>query len=85
VAEILIPIPARDFDPTEAAVSWQILRSLGHTVIFATPDGEAAQADEMMVSGQGLDLWGFIPGLGRFPLFGLLMRADRNGRRRRPR
>jgi putative intracellular protease/amidase len=80
VAQILIPIPARDFDPTEAAVSWQILQWLGHTVIFATPDGGTAQADEMMVSGQGLDLWGFIPVLRRFPLLGLLMRADRNGR-----
>lgn len=81
MAQILIPIPARDFDPTEAAVSWKILESLGHTVIFATPDGETAQADEMMVSGQGLDLWGFIPVLRRFLLLGLLMRADRNGRR----
>jgi putative intracellular protease/amidase len=50
-------------------------------VIFATPDGETGQADEMMVSGRGLDLWGFIPALRRFPLLGLLMRADRNGRR----
>jgi putative intracellular protease/amidase len=81
VAQILIPIPARDFDPTEAAVSWQVLRSLGHTVSFATPEGETAQADEMMVSGRGLDWWGFIPVLRRFPLLGLLMRADRNGRR----
>jgi putative intracellular protease/amidase len=81
VAHILIPIPARDFDPTEAAVSWQVLQSLGHTVIFATPDGKTAQADEMMVTGEGLDLWGFIPILRRFPLLGLLMRADRNGRR----
>jgi putative intracellular protease/amidase len=81
VAQILIPIPARDFDPTEAAVSWQILQSLGHAVIFATPDGETGQADEMMVSGQGLDLWGFIPVLRSFPLLGLVMRADRNGRR----
>jgi putative intracellular protease/amidase len=81
VAQILIPVPAIDFDPTEAAVSWQILQSLGHTVIFATPDGEIARADDIMVSGQGLDLWGFIPILRRFPLLGLLMRADRNGRR----
>jgi putative intracellular protease/amidase len=81
VAQILIPVPARDFDPTEAAVSWQILQSLGHTVVFATPEGQAAQADEMMVSGQGLDFWGFVPLLRRFTLVGLLMRADRNGRR----
>jgi putative intracellular protease/amidase len=81
VAEILIPIPARDFDPTEAAVSWQILQSLGHAVTFATPGGEIGQADEMMVTGRGLDFWGFVPVLRRFPLIGLLMRADRNGRR----
>jgi putative intracellular protease/amidase len=81
VAQILIPIPARDFDPTEAAISWQILQSLGHTVIFATPDGVTGQADEMMVSGRGLDFWGFIPILRRLPLLALLMRADRNGRR----
>jgi putative intracellular protease/amidase len=81
MAQILIPIPANDFDPTEAAVSWQIFQSLGHTITFATPEGETAQADEMMVTGQGLDLWGFIPVLRLFPLLGLLMRADRNGRR----
>jgi len=81
MAQILVPIPARDFDPTEAAVSWQVLKSLGHTVIFATPDGKMAEADEMMLTGQGLDLWGFIPFLRRLPLLGLLMRADRIGRR----
>jgi putative intracellular protease/amidase len=81
MAQILIPIPARDFDPTEVAVSWQILQSLGHTVTFATPDGKTAEADETMVTGQGLDLWGFIPVLRRIPLLGLLMRADKNGRR----
>ncbi|MGA7329929.1 MAG: type 1 glutamine amidotransferase domain-containing protein, partial [Rhodomicrobium sp.] len=81
MAQILVPIPARDFDPTEAAVSWQVLKSLGHMVIFATPDGKMAEADEMMLTGQGLDLWGFIPFLRRLPLLGLLMRADRIGRR----
>ena len=81
MARILIPIPSRDFDPTEVAVSWAVLQSFGHAVIFATPDGAPAQADEMMITGQGLDLWGFIPVLRRIPLLGLLMRADRNGRR----
>ncbi len=80
MAQILIPIPARDFDPTEAAISWQVLKSLDHAVTFATPGGKAAEADEMMLTGQGLDLWGFIPILRRFPLLGLLVRADKNGR-----
>ena len=26
---VLIPIPDRDFDPTEVAVSWQVLRANG--------------------------------------------------------
>jgi len=53
---VLIPIPSRDFDPTEAAVSWQVLTQHGMRVHFATPDGVPGQADEMMLSGQGLDL-----------------------------
>src|SRR5207344_2288756 len=39
VANVLIPIPNRNFDPTEVAVSWSVLRRLGHSVVFATPDG----------------------------------------------
>jgi len=80
VARILIPLPARDFDPSEAAVSWQVLSSAGHTVIFATPDGSPAAADDMMLTGQGLDLWGAIPLLRNLPLIGLLMRANRTAR-----
>jgi hypothetical protein len=39
MARVLIPLPARDFDPSEAAVSWQVLSNAGHIVTFATPDG----------------------------------------------
>jgi putative intracellular protease/amidase len=79
-ADVLIPLPARDFDPTEAAVSWKVLTSLGHRVTFATPDGKRAVADDIMVTGEGLDPWGFVPGLRRLKLFGALLRADREGR-----
>ncbi len=81
MAKVLIPIPSRDFDPTEVAVSWSVLRRLGHTVVFATPDGRPGQADDMMLTGEGLDLWGFIPGLRRFTAVGRLMRANAEGRR----
>ncbi len=81
MAHILIPIPARDFDPTEVAVSWQVLRMFDHSVSFATPDGAPAKGDEIMITGRGLDLWGFIPGVRRLPLLGLLLRADKNARR----
>lgn len=78
--QVLIPIPSRDFDPTEVAVSWQVLVQQGVQVRFATPDGRPAEADDMMLSGRGLDLWGRVPGLGRLPLVGLALRADARGR-----
>jgi putative intracellular protease/amidase len=80
MARVLIPLPARDFDPSEAAVSWQVLSKAGHGVVFATPDGRPAAADEMMLSGEGLDLWGAVPLLRKLPLIGLLMRANRDAR-----
>jgi protease I len=42
MARVLMPLPARDFDPTEAAVPWAMLTAAGHNVIFATPDGRLA-------------------------------------------
>ncbi len=77
---VLIPIPERDFDPTEVAVSWKVLSELGHEVRFATPDGRAAHGDELMVTGEGLDLWSFIPGLSRLVGVGRVLRADAHGR-----
>jgi putative intracellular protease/amidase len=80
MARVLILLPARDFDPSEAAVSWQMLVNAGHVVAFATPDGRPASADDMMLTGQGLDPWGAIPLLRNLPLIGLLMRANRGAR-----
>src|SRR4029077_8938600 len=54
LATVLIPIPERDFDPTEVAVSWKVLGELGHEVRFATPEGRASRGDELMVRGGGL-------------------------------
>jgi len=80
MARVLIPLPAQDFDPSEAAVSWRVLVRAGHTVSFATPDGRPACADDMMLTGKGLDLWGAIPFLKNLPLVGLLMRANHDAR-----
>jgi putative intracellular protease/amidase len=80
MARILLPLPAQDFDPSEAAVSWRVLASAGHVVDFATPDGQPAVADDIMLSGKGLDLWGAIPYLRNWPLVGLLLRANRDAR-----
>src|SRR5258708_12970965 len=81
MARVLFLLPARDFDPSEAAVSSRVLVNAGHVVGFATPDGRPAAADEMMLTGRGLDPWGTIPLLRNFPLVGLLMRANRDPRR----
>jgi putative intracellular protease/amidase len=76
MATVLVLLPARDFDPTEVAVPWKHLTAVGHAVRFATPDGAASRADDVMISGQGLDPWGLIPGLRRLVAFGRILRAD---------
>jgi putative intracellular protease/amidase len=62
-------------------VSWWVLKRLGHAVRFATPTGLPAQADEIMLTGRGLDPWGLAPGLRDFVGVGRFLRADHNGRR----
>jgi putative intracellular protease/amidase len=76
----LIPLPARDFDPSEAAVSWKILRGAGHDVVFATPYGQRAACDPLMITGVGLDPWGWIPLLKKIRVMGLVLRANRDAR-----
>ena len=78
---VLIPIPDRDFDPTEVAVSWQVLRANGHQVVFATESGSPGVADDIMVTGRGLDFWSAIPVLGAITVVGRMLRANKDARR----
>jgi putative intracellular protease/amidase len=80
MSSILIPVPGRDFDPTEVAVSWQMVTQAGHQVVFATPGGTSAAADELMVTGRGLDPWSALPGLRRAVLAGRMLRAGQGAR-----
>lgn len=80
MARVLIPLPSSDFDPTEAAVSWKLLRERGHMISFATPDGRRAHADPLMVTGQGLDPWARWVPLRSLVVFGRSLRADGAGR-----
>ena len=48
---VLMPLPDRDFDPTETAVPWKLLKEAGHDVVFATASGAAGAADPLMVRG----------------------------------
>jgi putative intracellular protease/amidase len=78
---VLIALPSRDFDPSEVAIPWKVLSGEAHQVSFATPDGKPASADPLMLSGEGLDLWGRVPGLRQFKLLGLVLRANADARR----
>jgi putative intracellular protease/amidase len=52
MANVLIPLPDRDFDVTEVAVPWKVLTRTGHRVTFATERGGAApQADPRLLTG----------------------------------
>src|SRR3977135_3998667 len=48
---ILCPLPDRDFDVTEVAVPWKLLRRAGHPVVFATETGAIAAADPLLLTG----------------------------------
>lgn len=80
MATVLIPIPDMDFDPTEVAVSWQVLTGDGHTVVFSTDSGRPGAADDIMVTGRGLDVWSKVPVLGRAVVVGRFLRANRDAR-----
>lgn len=54
---ILIPLPSRDFDPSEAAIPWRMLIQAGCRVVFATPDAQPATGDPRILSGEGLGIW----------------------------
>ena len=56
MAKILVPLPLRDFDPTETGVPWRLLSERNHVLVFATPTGQPGAADPLMVTGKGLGL-----------------------------
>lgn len=49
---VLMPLPDRDFDVTEVAVPWRVLRDAGHQVVFATErQGTVPAADPRLLTG----------------------------------
>lgn len=60
MARILVPLPSRGFDPSEAAIGWSVLRDAGNELVFSTPDGNAAAADPIMLTGKGLPVAGLV-------------------------
>lgn len=51
----------------------------GHQVDFATPDGQRAFADPLMVSGEGLDPWAWVPRLRELRLVGFFLHPKTYG------
>jgi putative intracellular protease/amidase len=54
---ILMPLPDYGFDPSEVAIPWSLLTAEGIDVVFATPRGDKAAADSLMLSGERLGIW----------------------------
>jgi len=79
-AKVVMPLPNKDFDPSEAAVIWQHIKSAGYQVVFSTVEGDVAMCDETMLTGEGLDFWGWLPILKKIRFFGLLLRANKDAR-----
>ena len=48
---IVMPLPDHDFDPTEAAIPWQVCTSRGYRVAFSTEHGKVAQGDLLKLKG----------------------------------
>jgi len=51
MASVLVPLPDRDFDVTEVAVPWHVLREAGHDVVFTTETGATPACDPLLLTG----------------------------------
>jgi len=51
MATVLFPLPDRDFDVTEVAVPWKLLREAGHEPVFATENGATPACDPLLLTG----------------------------------
>src|SRR3954465_6958838 len=51
MAKVLVPLPDHDFDVTEVAVPWRLLRDAGHEPVFATESGATPACDPLLLTG----------------------------------
>lgn len=55
---ILFPLPDRDFDPTESALAWKILKeTYKYHIDFTTETGEKPICDQITLQGKGLNFF----------------------------
>ena len=57
---LLIPVPTKQFDPSEVTIPWKILTANKVSITFATPTGSPATCDQIMLTGKGLGLFSGI-------------------------
>lgn len=48
---VLIPIPDKDFDTTEVAITWEILKAKGNKIVFATENAAVGATDPLLLTG----------------------------------
>lgn len=58
MAQVVFPLPDRDFDLTEVAVPWKLLVEAGHRVVFATETGATPACDPLLITGVVFGLLG---------------------------
>ncbi len=80
MTRVLIILPKNNYDPSEMAIPAKTIKDAGFELNFATPNGDISYADEIMFSGQGLDIWGKIPLLKKLIFIGAILRANKNAR-----
>jgi hypothetical protein len=62
LVRVLIPVPDRDFDVTEVAVPWRVLRDAGHDIVFATEQaGTLPAAEPRLLTGCCSGSWAPLP------------------------
>ncbi|WP_407878193.1 type 1 glutamine amidotransferase domain-containing protein [Furfurilactobacillus entadae] len=54
---VIISLPAYGFDPTKTTIPWQYLTDRKIKVIFTTPDGTPAAADDRLLAGRGFEIF----------------------------
>ena len=55
--KVLIPLPTNGCDPSEVGIPWKLMTEVGIDIVFATPTGEKATTDKIMLTGEKLGIW----------------------------
>lgn len=55
--KVLISLPSNGCDPSEVGIPWKLMTEVGIDIVFATPTGEKATTDKIMLTGEKLGIW----------------------------